>query len=66
VLLGNGSLWVLGGDVSPSILTDTTEILSSVAAAAFAMGPRLPTRMAQHCAVQIDEHTTLIAGGSCY
>lgn len=56
-------LFITGGQTEPFLMTKTTVVWDGDT---WDQGPDLPISLTDHCAVQLDDRTTLIAGGSYF
>lgn len=59
VVIGK-KLFITGGQTEPFLMTKTTVVWDGDT---WDQGPDLPISLTDHCAVQLDDRTTLIAGG---
>ncbi|XP_059081715.1 uncharacterized protein LOC131879418 [Tigriopus californicus] len=59
VVIGK-KLFITGGETEPFLITKSTVVWNG---STWESGPDLPMPLTEHCAVQLDEKTTLIAGG---
>ncbi len=62
-VIGGSKLWVTGGEVAASDITDTTEVLDVDADGSWTAGPELPMALSEHCIVPLDNDKTVVTGG---
>ena len=65
VVLPDGTLWILGGAGSKSILDTSEYVIYDLAREKWKSkrGPKLPYPMMSHCAALIDKDQLLLSGG---